>query len=319
MAESPCGSGADDRVQLVDEGDDPAVALLDLGEDGLQPLLELAPVLRARDHRPEVEGDEPLVAQRLGHVALDDALGEPFDHGGLADAGLPDEDRVVLRTAGQHLYDAADLLVPADDRVELALAGRRREVRTELLQGLVLALRVRCGHPSSSPALLERGQQLLRAGFLRTEDLTGPAALLGDRDQQVLGGDVLVAEVLGAPRGVLDHGEQLAVGLRRCHGGTGDAGQRGEQLLGPGADGGLVGLRRGQQIDDVLVVLAREQREQQVCGGQVGVSVLHGPAGGRGEGVPALVGQLGVHVRCLLLDDRVLPRLVARSLLPQRA
>ena len=99
---------------------------LDLVEHGLEPLLELAAVLRAGDHRAEVERDEPLAAQRLGHVAGDDALGEPLDDGGLADAGLADQHRVVLGAPREHLHDAADLGVAADDRVELALAGRAR-------------------------------------------------------------------------------------------------------------------------------------------------------------------------------------------------
>ena len=99
---------------------------LDLVEDGLEPLLELAAVLRARDHRAEVERDQPLAAQRLGHVAGDDALRQALDDGGLADARLADEDRVVLGTAGQHLDDPADLGVAPDDRVELAVAGPLR-------------------------------------------------------------------------------------------------------------------------------------------------------------------------------------------------
>ena len=41
-------AGADDGVQLVDEGDDFAVAVGDLLEHGLEPLLELAAVLRPR-------------------------------------------------------------------------------------------------------------------------------------------------------------------------------------------------------------------------------------------------------------------------------
>ena len=90
---------ADDRVQLVDEGDDLAVGVGDLLEDGLQPLLELAAVLGAGDHRADVERDEPLVAQALGHVALDDAAGQALGDGGLAHAGLADEHRVVLGAA----------------------------------------------------------------------------------------------------------------------------------------------------------------------------------------------------------------------------
>ena len=98
----------------------------DFLEHGLQPLLELAAVLRAGDERAHVEGDDPLVLQPFGHVAADDAAGEPFDDGGLADAGFADEHRVVLRAARQHLDHAADFLVAADDRIELALAARAR-------------------------------------------------------------------------------------------------------------------------------------------------------------------------------------------------
>ena len=38
-----------------------------------------------------------LFFEPLGHVALDDAPGQALDDGGLADAGLADEHRVVLR------------------------------------------------------------------------------------------------------------------------------------------------------------------------------------------------------------------------------
>jgi len=50
----------------------------------------------------------------------------PLDDGGLADAGFADQHRVVLAATLQHLDGAADLVVAADHRVELALAGRAR-------------------------------------------------------------------------------------------------------------------------------------------------------------------------------------------------
>ena len=117
-------AGADDGVQLVDEQDDRALRLLHFLEHRLEPLLELAAELGPGDQGAHVQGDDALVLQPLRHVAADDALGQPLDDGGLADAGLADQHRVVLGAARQHLDDAADLLVAADDRIELALARR---------------------------------------------------------------------------------------------------------------------------------------------------------------------------------------------------
>ena len=44
-----------------------------------------------------------------GHVALDDPAGQTLHDRGLSDAGLPDQDRVVLRPAAEHLDHPSDL------------------------------------------------------------------------------------------------------------------------------------------------------------------------------------------------------------------
>ena len=120
-------AGADDRVQLVDEEDDLALGVLDLLEHRLQPLLELAAVLRRRRAARRCRAPTTRLPFRpFGHVAGDDALREPLDDRGLADAGLADQHGIVLRAAREHLDHAADLLVAADHRVELALLGARR-------------------------------------------------------------------------------------------------------------------------------------------------------------------------------------------------
>ncbi len=152
------GAGADDGVQLVDEQDDLPVGVGDLLEDRLQPLLELAAVLRAGDERAHVERHDSLVAQAVGHVAAHDALRQALDDGGLADARLADQHRVVLRAAAEHLDDAADLLVAADDRVELALAGGLGQVAAVLLQRLVGRLGVLVRHAMAPSDLGERLQ-----------------------------------------------------------------------------------------------------------------------------------------------------------------
>ena len=127
-------AGADDRVELVDEEDDAARRLLDLGEDGLEALLELAAVLGAGEKRADVERDHAAVAERVGNVAVDDPLREALDDRRLADAGLADQDGVVLRAAREDLDHAADLLVAADHGVELLRLGLGGEVAAELLE-----------------------------------------------------------------------------------------------------------------------------------------------------------------------------------------
>ena len=81
-------AGAHDGVQLVDEEDDLALALLDFLEHGLEALFELAAVLGARDEGAHVQGEELVALEVLGHVPFDDAEGQAFHYGGLADAGL---------------------------------------------------------------------------------------------------------------------------------------------------------------------------------------------------------------------------------------
>ncbi len=117
------GTGADDRVQLVEEEDDLALRLLHLGQHRFQPLLELAAVFGAGQQRADVERDHAAVAQALGHVAVDDPLRQALDDRGLADTGIADQHRVVLGPPGEHLDHAADLLVAADHRVELVRPG----------------------------------------------------------------------------------------------------------------------------------------------------------------------------------------------------
>ena len=219
------GARTDDRVQLVDERDDLPAGVLDLLEHGLEPLLELAAVLRAGDHRGQVEASTRRPLRESGTSPATTALGQSLDDGGLADAGLTDQDRVVLGTPRQHLHDPADLGVTADHRVEPALLARPA-VRSTLYfssasyvdsaSWLVTRRLPRTAvRPSRSPSAVEPGvgEQLLRRRLDR-----------GERDEQVLGGDVVVLHrggeverggqhrVSAGGRGRLLHGAPLARG-----------------------------------------------------------------------------------------------------------
>ena len=199
------GARPHQRVQLVDERDDLAFAVDDLLQHGLHALLELAAVLRPGDHRPEIERDQPLVLQRFGNVAVDDALREPLDDGGLAHARLADQHRVVLGAARQHLDRPADLLVTPDHGVELAAARGLGEVAAVLLERLEGVLRVLVGDPLAPSHLRERAQDRIAGEARFQQDLSGAVIAARDhREQQVLGRDVLVGQGLGLGGGGLE-------------------------------------------------------------------------------------------------------------------
>src|SRR5438034_9657047 len=146
----------------------------------------------------DVEGDELLALEPLGDVARDDALRESLDDGGLADARLADEHGVVLGAPREHLDDPADLLVAADDGIELAPSRQVGEVARVALERLVLLLGVGVGDPLRPAHLRERlVDGFGRHAVLREHAAGGAVAILGERDEEVLGRDVPVLEALG--------------------------------------------------------------------------------------------------------------------------
>ena len=195
-------------MQLVDEHDDVRV-VGQLLHDRLEALFELTAVLRAGDNQRDVERENALVGEEVRHVAVDDLLREPFDDGGLADARLADEHGVVLRAPAEDLLHALELVVAADERIELVLHRRLGEIAAELgQQRRFLDARQRRLFVQELDDVLAHGVQ---PHPLFHEDGRGHRALLAeDAEQQVLGPDVVVQQAIGFFRGKLQH----ALGFR---------------------------------------------------------------------------------------------------------
>ena len=192
------GAGADQGVELVDE-EDRVVRVAQLLDDLLEPLLELAAVLGAGNERPDVEGQDALVEQRLGDVAGDDPMGEALGDRGLADAGLADQGRVVLGPSRQDLDDPLDLLLSADDGIQLSCTGGVGEVDAELVDGRGLARPLGLGRGAGGRALRQDADDLVadlvEVDAERLEDTGGdPLALADEAEEQVLRADVVVSE-----------------------------------------------------------------------------------------------------------------------------
>ncbi len=168
---------------------------LHFAEHGLEPLFELAAELRAGDQSAHVERDDALVLEALRHVALHDPQREPFDDRRLADARLADQHRVVLRAPREHLDHAADFLVAADHRVELALAGPLDQVDAVFFQGLELAFRDWIGDASRAADLRACLEDIVVGDASELEHLLRFRVAAGQGEQQVLGRDELVLHV----------------------------------------------------------------------------------------------------------------------------
>ena len=125
------------RMHLVDEKNDFASGFGHFGQHGLEPLFELTAILRTRDQRTHVEGEQTLVAQAFRHVAVDDAQGKAFGNRRLTDTRLTNENGVVLGPAAEHLHRAANFLITSDDRVNLTRFGALGEIHRVFLEGIV--------------------------------------------------------------------------------------------------------------------------------------------------------------------------------------
>ena len=276
-------------MDLVDEQDGLAVGP-QLLEHRLQALLEVAAVLGAGQQRTHVQRIDGGVLEHLGRVALDDAPGQPFGNGSLANASLAHQQRVVLAPAHQHLDDALQLALAADQRVDPTLAGGRVEIGGVLLQralgigiapalgrgllGLVLAgLLLLC----LGDAMRDVVDHIQPGDTLLVQVIDGVRVLLAeDGDQHVGPRDLLLAVGGGlhVHDGPLDDPLEAQCGLRVDLFGTrhhrsvflDEAGQALAQLVDVGGAG-------PQHFGRRWVV---EQRQQQVLDGDEFVALLPG-------------------------------------------
>ena len=190
-------------------------------QHGLEPFLELAAILGAGEQRGHVERQHALALERLRHLAVDDALREPFDDRRLADARLADQHRIVLRAALENLDRAADFVVAADHRVELACAGALGQVDGVLLERLALAFGVLVVHLRAAAHRVDRGFERLARQAVLLGDAAGFALVVGDGEQEHLARDVGVVELLrflvGAVQQPGEVAAHLHVAVRAAH------------------------------------------------------------------------------------------------------
>jgi hypothetical protein len=223
---------------------------------------------------------------------------EALDDRGLADAGLADQHRVVLGLAREDLDRAPDLLVPADDRVELPAARGLHEVAAVLLERLVGSLRGGAGHALAAPHLRQCLEEALGRGAVLGEQPPGrrPRARREQREDDVLDRDVLVLEAPHLRLGVLQHLRERA-GHPHLAARPGPAHARpgGEAALDVRLEGGRGDARPLEQPRHETVGL-RQERQQEVLDVDLGVAVAERPGLRVVQCLLHLLGQqVGIH------------------------
>ncbi len=287
-------AGADHGVQLVDEQDHAAFLLREVVQHAFQSLFELAAKLGARDQRAHVEREDALVLEPLGDFAVDDALRESLDDRGLADSGLADQHGIVLGASLQHLDGAADLVVAADHRVELALLGPLGQVDRVLLQRLPLLLGVCVGDLLAAAHFVDRALDRALHDTAVPQDLAERPLVLERRKHEQLARDVLVAALLRELVGQVQH---LAEVVRKMNLAAGafhlrEVVERLAELRAQPVDVGT-GLVEQRAHRAALLV---EQRQHQVRGLDELVVAAERQRLGIGEGHLELAGQfVGSH------------------------
>ena len=204
------GASADQGVDFIDEQQD-VPCVLHFLDALLQAVLELTAVLAACHQGGNIQHDQALAAKDVRHLVGCHQLGQALCHGGLAHAGLADEQRVVLLTAGKDLHAALDFARTPNHRVKLAVTSTLGQVDAVLLQRAVrgggAVEHVSAGVDGALPhQIVQSGAYRVRGYPQAGQGIDGGALPFPhDAQEQVLGGNVALAHLHGLAQGVFQH------------------------------------------------------------------------------------------------------------------
>src|SRR3989338_8644522 len=261
------GARANDGMYLIYKEDYVPGRVLDLLYEGLQAVLELAAELGPGDQGAQIEHQQLLALQGLRHFARRHPLGQSLHDGGLAHPRLTDKHGIVLGPAGKYLDHPAELLFPADDRVELARAGLVGQIDGVFLEHLEFALGSLVRDAHRTPQLGKHADRPVPPQTGIGKDLLGRGRHFEDREQDMLAGNELILLLGGHFAGLIEHPHQLLGEIKLDHVAAGhDLGQ----LL-------YLPLRLLVQFGKVHPVLGQNRLDQRLLVLDEGQKQVHGP------------------------------------------
>ena len=180
-------------MQFVDEKNDLSLARLDLRQYGFEPFFKFSAEFRAGDEGAHIQRKERTVFEIFGDVTSDDTERKSFRDCRFADAGLADQTGIVLRFSGEDTDGVADLLVSADDGIELLRASERGEVLSVFGEHVVGLFGIIVGHSLVASDIFDGFFQRMTVKPAFFQDLFhGIARLFHDGEHDVLDGNIFV-------------------------------------------------------------------------------------------------------------------------------
>ena len=106
---------------------------LQLADDPRQPLLELPAILRTRDQSTHVQREHAPILKGVRDRTVDDRRRELLYYRSLANSGVTNQHRIVLRATREYLDNSLQLVVSTYHRIQLAFACHLRQVHCHVV------------------------------------------------------------------------------------------------------------------------------------------------------------------------------------------
>ena len=186
--------GSHHCMQLIDKEHDSTVRLGYLLQHCFHPLFKLTSKLGACKHCTHVKGNDTLVFQPLGNIALDNTLRETFNYCSFTHTGLSDENRIVFSSARQHLNHPPDFVIPTYNGIELPRTCAFGEVNGIPIQSLISRFGILGSNPLISSNISQCLQYVLPAETAFLKKFACVVTLSRKSDEKMLCAYVLIPE-----------------------------------------------------------------------------------------------------------------------------
>ena len=112
--------------------------LFEFRHDSLQPLLEITAIAGTGQQRAHVERIDSGIFQHFRCFTRHDLARQTFGNGGLANARIAYQQRIVLAAPAKHLDATLNLRIATDQRINVTVSGLRVEVHAIFGEGRFL-------------------------------------------------------------------------------------------------------------------------------------------------------------------------------------